>query len=137
MGAEQDLAELRTVVARAREQAFRVTREAQAGRAALAEARDRAREQREGLEREALAALRNGTLGHEDRALMERIDRGDTTWQAVSHGTDDHWTARGLRDRVGEQVEDLLGELREDPDFRMEHEAALRAADEMAERVQW
>lgn len=137
MGAEQDLAELRTVVARAREQAHEVAREARAGRAALAEARAQVRAQREALEREARSALRHGTLGHEERALMERIDRGETTWEAVSHGTDDHWTARGLRERVGEQVEDVLQDLREDPEFRVEHDAALRAADEMAERVQW
>ena len=136
--AEADLAELRTVVARAREQALQLTREARAGRAALQEQRAQLRAERERLEREALAAYRNGTLGHQERALVERIDRGETTWRAVAAGTDDHWTAAAVRESVGEQVEEQVEQLRaENPDFLRDHEAAIRLADEMARRARW
>ncbi|GAA2155078.1 hypothetical protein GCM10009844_41780 [Nocardioides koreensis] len=135
---EADLTELRTVVARAREQALRLTREAQAGRAALQEQRAQLRAERQRLERDALAAYRNGTLGHQERALVQRIDRGETTWRAVAAGTDDHWTAAALREAVGEQVEEQVEQMREaDPDFLREHEAAIRSAEEMARRAQW
>lgn len=136
--AEQDLAELRTVVARAREQAHQLAREARAGRAALQAQRAQLRAEREKLEGDARAAYRNGTLGHEERALMARIERGETTWTAVAHGTDDHWTAVGLRSAVGEQVEAEVEALRaDDPEFLVEHEAALRSADELARRAHW
>ena len=135
--ARADLDELRTVVMRAREQALSLTREARAGRVALAEARAQLRGERERLERDAMAAYRNGQLDPEDRALVKRIDDGDTTWTAVAHGTDDHWTARAAREQVGAQVEETLEEMRaEDPEFLMEHEAAIASAEEMARRVQ-
>lgn len=135
--AEADLTELRTVVARAREQALRLAREARAGRAALQEQRAQLRAERQRLERDALAAYRNGTLGHQERALVQRIDRGETTWSAVAAGTDDHWTATALREAVGEQVEEQVEQMREDdPDFVREHEAAIRSAEEMARRAQ-
>ena len=136
--AQADLAELRTVVMRAREQAMGLAREARAGRAALAEARQQLRTERERLERDALAAYRNGQLEPQDRALVKRIDDGDTTWAAVAHGTDDHWTAQATREQVGEQIEETLEEMRaEDPEFLVEHETTIAEAEAMARRAQW
>jgi type IV secretory pathway VirJ component len=134
----RDLAELRTVVARAREQALALTREAKAGRAALQQQRDQLRTQRLKLEAEARTAYRADQLGHEERALMQRIERGETTWQAVASGADDHWTASRVREAVGEQVEVELEELRrDDPEFRAEHDATLLAAEQMKRGNRW
>lgn len=134
----RDLAELRTVVARAREQAQALTREAKAGRAALQQQRDQLRAQRLKLEAEARTAYRTNQLGPEERALMQRIDRGETTWQAVASGADDHWTASRVRDDLGRQIEVQLEELRrDDPEFRAEHDATLRAAEQMERGTRW
>lgn len=128
---EGDLAELRTVVMRAREQALQITRAAQAARAQLQPQREQLRQELEQSRREVHDALRNGQLGPEQRALVERIERGETSWRAVASGQDEHWSAVGFRESFGERLEQLVQDLREDPGFRDEHETVLRRADEL------
>lgn len=135
-GPQADLAELRTIVMRAREQAQEITRAAQAARAQLQPQRDQLRQEREQSQREVRDAMRNGQLGPEQRAVVERIERGETTWRAVASGEDDHWSAVGFRESLGERLEALVEDLREhDPEFRDEHEAALRNAADVRRRL--
>ncbi|MDN4162856.1 hypothetical protein [Nocardioides abyssi] len=132
-GNDRDLAELRTVVLRAREQALGLAREAEAMKAELSRMREELVRERREEEQAARDALRNGQLPPEQRALVERIERGETTWRAVVHGEDDHWSAQDFRTDLGGRLEDLVQELREtDPEFRAEHDQALADAAEVA-----
>lgn len=131
-GHDVDLAELRTIVARAREQALQIARTAQAARAQLQPERDQLRRQREQVQQELRDAHRLHQLGPEQRALMDRIERGETSWRAVASGQDDHWSAVGFRESFGERLEQLVEEMREeDPEFRQEHEETIRAAEQV------
>lgn len=128
---EAELDELRTIVLRAREEARALTEYAVSAREALADERARLTARREELEAATLDAHRNGQLGHEERALVDRVERGETSWTAVAHGTDQHWTAEGLRARVADGVEETLDELLvSDPDFRDEYLRVQQTADE-------
>ncbi|HEU5038701.1 MAG TPA: hypothetical protein VFT70_16970 [Nocardioides sp.] len=132
--AEAELAELRTVVARAREQAMQITLAARRVRAEMAPLREQLRRQQEETDRAVRDALRNGELGPEQRALAERVVRGETTWHDVLTGADDHWTAVALREDVAADVEEVVAQLREaDEDFRAEHDRLLRAKDAAGE----
>lgn len=135
---QADLAELRQIVNRAREQTHELTESIKAARAGLAEERARIQAERLRLETEARHAHRNGQLGHGERALVDRIDRGETTWQAVVNGTDDHWTAEGARRELGEGVEAMVEDLRDnDPEFMREHERALEEQSSVRRGLSW
>lgn len=114
-----DLAELRTLVARLRQ-------EAEALRTSVQEIGDSAREQlqqsREERDR-ALAGLaqagRAGDLGDVGRRLSRRIDDGETSWLDVLHERDPRPDAAALRRSASIAVESLVDELVEhDPELR-------------------
>lgn len=125
--AHADLAELRTVVARAREQALQVSMAAKRARAGLQEEAARLREQREEAERGLREDVRRGEVDPDRRELAEQLDRGEVTWRDVLTGA----AGAELRAEVGAQVEATVEELRAtDPSFRDEHDATLRQAAE-------
>lgn len=126
---DAELAELRTTVMRAREQAMQITLAAQRARAGLAEQREQLRLERERAQQDLRDSLRNGELGPEQRALVERIERGETSWRDVMTGADGHRSALDFRESFGDRLEQLVEQLRQaDPQFRDEHDATLRAA---------
>ncbi|MFC4783644.1 hypothetical protein ACT8ZV_04170 [Nocardioides sp. MAHUQ-72] len=128
-GPEAELAELRTVVLRAREQAMQVTLTAQRARAALQAERDRLRQQRDDSERALRDDLRAGRLDPGSRQVAERLERGETSWRAVLSGQDDERSSSQFRESVGERTRAIVAELREhDPEFRRAHDTALEQA---------
>ena len=127
-GTDRELAELRAVVAEAREQAVRLAESAEAAAAGL-------RAEREALERELRREreeqptleerLRAGQVPPEHRALAERIVRGETTLDDVVHGRDLHPTAQAYRQEAGRQVRETLEELLEaDREFAEQYQTA-------------
>jgi uncharacterized protein (DUF3084 family) len=112
------LAELRTLVTRARDEAESVRRGAEIQRDALRGELEQARAEREEAQRAFRDAHRNGQLDPDARALARRLEDGETSWEAVAHGQDDHWTARVRRERViGEVTEAVETMTLLDPEF--------------------
>ena len=125
-----DLVELRGMAARLREQTRRIAAEADQQKAALREQRRVLHREREQTEKETRDAWRRGELPPEQAAVVQRIERGDTSWAAVVHGTDSHSSAREFRASFARQTESVVEELREsDPEFRAAHDGALAAAE--------
>lgn len=115
---ELDLAELRTVVLRAREDLTRLTSELREATRALAPELEQARRERLEAEREFLEAFRNGQLEPGQRDLARRLDRGETTWERIAHGEDQDPTAVRFREQAGEELAATVATLRTlDPDF--------------------
>jgi hypothetical protein len=128
--ADAELAELRTIVARAREQAMATTSAMRRARAALAPMREQLERERAVAHQDLRNALRNGDLAAEQRALVERLTRGETTWREVLMGGDDHWSATALRDQLATGLGEVVERLREqDDEFRAAHDRLLREAD--------
>ncbi len=44
----------------------------------------------------------------EQAAIVQRIERGDTSWAAVVHGTDAHSSARAFRASFARQTESVV-----------------------------
>ena len=74
---------------------------------------------------------REGTLGREMQRLQMRVDRNETTWEAVVEGRDNDASAVIARDHMRRNIEDLATQLEADPGF-VEEQDALRRADEQA-----
>lgn len=74
---------------------------------------------------------REGTLGREMQRLQMRVDRNETTWEAVVEGRDNDASAVIARDHMRRNIEDLATQLEADPEF-VEEQDALRRADEQA-----
>jgi hypothetical protein len=106
-----DMAELRTTVSRLRAEtaAFR-DRMVQA-KAALEPRAERARADRQAAMADLRHDLNNGQVPAQDRALVERVLTGQTTWRAVYSGEDDHWTAVEHRERFGRELSDGVEQL--------------------------
>lgn len=108
---ESDMAELRTMVARLRNDNAAFRDRMERAKADLQPRVERARADRE----QAMAELRddynNGQVPAEDRALIRRIMQGETTWRAVFTGEDDHWTAVDYRERFGGELAAGVDEL--------------------------
>lgn len=115
---EQDLAELRTVVLRAREDLARLTADLREATRALAPELEQARRERLQAERDFLEAHRDGRLAPELRDLARRIDRGETSWERIAHGEDQDPTAVRFREQAGEELVATVATLRTlDPEF--------------------
>ncbi len=124
---QADLAELRTIVLRAREQALEITLEAQQTRAGLREEAERIRAERERAERELREDVRRGAVPGDRRELAERLVRGDLTWRDLLTGEEGAEVRSDVGDRVQAVVEDLRAS---DTSFRDRHDAVLRMAHE-------
>ena len=126
-----ELVELRGMAARLREQTGRIAAQADQQKAALREHRRVLQREREETEKETREAWRRGELSPEQAAIVQRIERGDTSWAAVVHGTDSHSSAREFRASFARQAESAVEELREtDPGFRAAHDGALASAEQ-------
>ncbi|ANH36790.1 hypothetical protein I601_0337 [Nocardioides dokdonensis FR1436] len=125
-----DLVELRGMAARLREQTRRIAAEADQQKAALRDQRRALQREREESEKETREAWRRGELSPEQAAIVQRIERGDTSWAGVVHGTDTHSSAQEFRASFARQTESVVADLRAaDPEFRAEHDRALAAAE--------
>ncbi|GAW49979.1 MULTISPECIES: hypothetical protein [unclassified Nocardioides] len=126
--AQAELAELRAVVSRAREQAQQITQAAQASRAGLRQEAERIRAERDRAERELRDDVRRGSVDPETRQLAEKLVRGEVSWRDVLTGDE----GAELRSELGDQVETIVEELRAtDSSFREAHDSTLRAAAEL------
>lgn len=129
MGAQDELAELRTATARLREQTAAITREMHEARDKLRSERERLRRERLEEERRSAEAHRRGELPPERAAVAQRVERGETTWRDVVSGRDEHSSARAFRAVFAREVEVAVQDLRDDdPEFRAEHDEALLRA---------
>ena len=72
---------------------------------------------------------REGELGRDMQRLQMRVDRGETTWEDVLEGRDDHPSAIVARDNVRHNIADLATQLQTDPEFT-EEQVALRALED-------
>jgi hypothetical protein len=111
---EADMAELRTTVARVRAETAAFRERMERARAELAPRVERARADREVAMEELRHEFRNGQVPAEDRALVQRVLDGETTWRAVYSGEDDHWTAVQHRERFGAELTAGVERLVED-----------------------
>lgn len=113
-----DLAEMRTRLARLRQDTQVIRAEAEAARDAVRAQAEQSRAERE----QALAALhraaRDGELGGAGRRLAERVAEGDARWVDVLHERDPSPDAASLRRDAGRAVGALVDRLAEDdPDL--------------------
>lgn len=117
-GREADMAELRTTVGRLRAETAAFRDRMEQVKADLAPRTERARADREAAMAELRHDFTNGQLPAQDRALVERVLTGQTTWRAVYSGEDEHWTAVEHRERFGRELSDGVAQLvREDDDL--------------------
>jgi hypothetical protein len=117
-GREADMAELRTTVGRLRAETAAFRDRMERAKADLEPRIERARADREAAMAELRHDLNNGQVPAQDRALVERVVSGQTSWRAVYSGEDDHWTAVEHRERFGRELSDGVEQLvREDDDF--------------------
>lgn len=117
-GREADMAELRTTVSRLRAETAAFRDRMEQVKADLAPRAERARAEREAAAAELRHDLANGQVPAQDRALVERVIDGQTTWRAVYSGEDDHWTAVEHRERFGRELSEGVEQLvREDDEL--------------------
>lgn len=96
--------------------------------AASALRQERAAYQREKAERdkERAAERRRGEHGPQLQAVQRRIDAGQTTWDDVVAGRDDHPSAQRVREQIETNLNTLSDHLADDPEF-VEEADAVRA----------
>lgn len=76
---------------------------------------------------------RSGELGPEIQTVQRRVDAGQTTWDDVFQGRDDHPSADRVRRNVERNLDQVAEGLREDPEF-VQADAAARATEEQVRR---
>jgi hypothetical protein len=117
-GRAADMAELRTTVNRLRAETAAFRDRMEQVKADLAPRVEQARADREAAMAELRHDFANGQVPAQDRALVERVLTGQTTWRAVYSGEDEHWTAVEHRERFGRELSDGVERLvREDDDL--------------------
>jgi len=115
-------------------------RETQELIAALRRERDDLQRQREASRREKAARdaeraeeRRRGDHGPDLQAVQRRIDAGQTTWEDVVAGRDDHPSAQAVRANVTQNLDQLSRHLADDPDFVRDADA-LRDLNDQIDR---
>ena len=112
----------------AREEARRTAAEAvqslQAMAAGLRKQHERFRADRDQRDASRARAAREGELGPEVQRIQQRIDLGQTTWDDVLQGRDDHSSAVAARQNVQRHLREVGEQLRHDPDFQEKDQAA-------------
>ncbi len=109
-----DAAELRTLVARLRQETEAIRAEAEATRDAVRAQADQSRAERDQALAELQRAARSGDLGEAGRRLAQRVEDGSTRWVDVLHERDPSPEAASLRRDAGSAVGQLVDELAED-----------------------
>ncbi len=131
-GREADMAELRTTVSRLRAETAAFRDRMEQVKADLAPRVERARADREAAMAELRHDAANGQVPAQDRALVQRVLDGQTTWRAVYSGEDDHWTAVEHRERFGRELSEGVEQLvREDDELAdLLHDLQRRTGEE-------
>lgn len=111
-----DPAELRTVVARLRQETEAIRLEVEATRDAVRAEAAQGRAERDQALADLHRAARDGDLGDVGRRLARRVDDGDARWIDVLHERDPSPEAASLRRDAASSIGRLVDELaQEDP----------------------
>ncbi len=113
-GGLPDPAELRTLVARLRQETEAIRVEAEATRDAVRAQAEQSRAERDRALAELQSAARGGELGEVGRRLAQRVEDGSTRWLDVLHERDPSPEAASLRRDAGTALGHLVDELAED-----------------------
>lgn len=113
-GGPPDATELRTLVARLRQEADAIRAEAQATRDAVRAQAAQGRAERDRALADLHRAARDGELGEVGLRLARRVDDGSTEWLDVLHERDPSPEAAAVRRDAGAAVGRLVDELAED-----------------------
>lgn len=125
-----DPAELRTLVARLRQETEAIRAEAEATRDAVRAQAAQGRAERDQALDELHRAARAGTLGDVGRRLAQRVEDGSTRWLDVLHERDPSPEAASLRQHAGAAVGRLVDELAEDDADLARDTGRLRGPDQ-------
>lgn len=109
-----DAAELRTLVARLRQETEVIRVEAEATRDAVRAEAARGRAERDQALADLHRAARDGELGDVGRRLARRVDDGDARWVDVLHERDPSPEAAALRRDAASSIGRLVDELAQD-----------------------
>lgn len=113
-----DAAELRTLVARLRQETEAIRLEAEATRDAVRAEAAQSRAERDQALSDLQRAARDGELGDAGRRLARRVDDGDARWVDVLHERDPSPEAAALRRDAASSVGRMVDELAaQDPDL--------------------
>lgn len=114
-----DLSELRTLVARLRQETETIRTSMEEIGVSVRDQLQESREERDRALAGLAAAARAGELGDPGHRLARRIDDGETSWLAVLHERDPDPDAAALRRSAGTAVQSLVDRLAEqDPQLR-------------------
>lgn len=113
-GAIPDAAEVRTLVARLRQETEAIRAEAEATRDAVRAQAAQARAERDEALAELQRAAHDGDLGDVGRRLARRVEDGSARWIDVLHERDPSPEAVSLRRDAGTAVGHLVDALAED-----------------------
>ena len=81
-----------------------------------------------GAERE--EANRRGDNGPDVQRVQQRVDRGETTWEAVRDGSDDHPSSIRVRQMITANLDQLAETMARDPELaEQQRELDLRNAE--------
>lgn len=109
-----DAAELRTLVARLRQETEAIRVEAEATRDAVRAEATQGRAERDQALADLHRAARDGELGDVGRRLARRVDDGDARWVDVLHERDPSPEAAALRRDAASSIGRLVDELAQD-----------------------
>jgi hypothetical protein len=113
-GGLPDAAELRTLVARLRQETEAIRLEAEATRDAVRAEAAQSRAERDQALADLHRAARDGELGDVGRRLARRVDDGDARWVDVLHERDPSPEAAALRRDAASSIGRLVDELAQD-----------------------
>lgn len=77
---------------------------------------------------------RRGDNGPDAQRMQQRIDRGETTWEEVRDGTDQHPSSIRVRQHIAANLDRLAAVVAEDPET-LEEQRRLDAQDEEIRRA--
>ncbi len=113
-GGLPDAAELRTLVARLRQETEAIRLEAEATRDAVRAEAAQSRSERDQALADLHRAARDGELGDVGRRLARRVDDGDSRWIDVLHERDPSPDAAAVRRDAATSIGRLVDELAQD-----------------------
>ncbi|WP_051217883.1 hypothetical protein [Nocardioides insulae] len=118
--------------ARAESQAL--VSELRSASAALREERASYQREKAGRDAERAERWRRGEDGPELQRIQRRIDAGETTWDDVVSGRDEHPSAQTVRERITDNLDQLAEALAEDPEFVAEADRVRDLNDQIDRR---
>ncbi|NYE35965.1 multidrug resistance efflux pump [Nocardioides cavernae] len=79
-------------------------------------------------------ANRRGDNGPDVQRVQQRVDRGETTWEAVRDGSDDHPSSIRVRQMITANLDQLSEAMARDPEV-LEQQRDLDARNEEIDRL--